>query len=95
MIWYMHKLIIGSTTTPQISATLHKLLPVHPSGLMLCVHIFDVGETNASSYPQLTVCGANQIHVTVLDMQTLFDTCKLHNIIHNYILIIHIWHPKK
>ena len=55
----MHKLIIGSSTTLQISATLQKLLPVH----MLCVHIFGVGGTNASSYQQLTVCGANQIHV--------------------------------
>ena len=47
----MHKLIIGSTcsTTLQNSATLHKLLPVHPTGQVtvisvLCVHIFDVGE---------------------------------------------------
>ena len=45
----MHKLIIASSTTLQISATLHKLLPVHPTGHMLGVHIFDVGETNASS----------------------------------------------
>ena len=28
----MHKLIIASSTTLQISATLHKLLPVHPTG---------------------------------------------------------------
>ena len=41
----MHKLIIASSTTIQISATLHKLLPVHPTVHMLCVHIFDVGET--------------------------------------------------
>ena len=27
------------------SNTLHKLLPVHPSGHILGVHIFDVGET--------------------------------------------------
>ena len=40
----MHKLIIGSSTTLQISATLHKLLPVHPTGHMLRVHIFDVGD---------------------------------------------------
>ena len=39
----VHKLIIGSSTT----LTLHKLLPVHPTGHMLCVHIFDVGESNA------------------------------------------------
>ena len=44
----MHKLIIANSTTLHISATLHKLLPVHPTGHMLCVHIFDVGETNAS-----------------------------------------------
>ena len=44
----MHKLIMASSTTLHISATLHKLLPVHPTGHMLCVHIFDVGETNAS-----------------------------------------------
>ena len=44
----MHKLIIASSTTLHISATLHKLLPVHPTGHMLRVHIFDVGETNAS-----------------------------------------------
>ena len=50
----MHKLIIASSTTLQISATLHKLLLVHPTGHMLRVHIFDVGETNASSYQQLT-----------------------------------------
>ena len=35
---------------------LHKLLPVHPTGHMLGVHIFDVGE---SSNQQLTVCGVN------------------------------------
>ena len=46
----MHKLIIASSTTLQISATLHKLLPVYPTGHMLCVQIFDVGETSASSY---------------------------------------------
>ena len=45
----MHKLIIGSSTTLQISATLHKL---HPTGHMLRAHIFDVGETNGSSYQQ-------------------------------------------
>ena len=46
-IWYMHKLIIASSTTLQISATLNKL---HPTDHMLHVHvhIFDVGETNAS-----------------------------------------------
>ena len=49
-IWYVHKLIIASSTTLQIPATLHKLLPVHPTGNMLRVHIFDVGETNANSY---------------------------------------------
>ena len=75
----MHKLIIASSTTLQISATLHKLIPVHPTGHMLRVHIFDVGETNASSYQQLTVYGANHIHVQYLsDMQTLFDTCNVH-----------------
>ena len=36
----MHKLIIASSTTLQISATLHKLLPVHPTGHMLRVQIF-------------------------------------------------------
>ena len=41
----VHKLIVGSSTTLQILATLHKLLPVHPLGHMLGVHIFDVGET--------------------------------------------------
>ena len=50
----MHKLIIASSTTLQISATLHKLLPVHLTGHMLGVHIFGVGETSASSYQQLT-----------------------------------------
>ena len=57
-IWY--STCIKISTTRQISATLHKLLPVHPTGHMLHVrlHIFDVGETNASSYQQLTVCGA-------------------------------------
>ena len=75
-IWYMHKLIIASSTTLQISAT---LLPVHPTGHMLRVHIFDVGEPNTSSYQQLTVWGANHIHVQYLsDMQTLFDTCNVH-----------------
>ena len=49
----MHKLIIAISTNLQISAALHKLLPVHPAGHMLRVHIFDVGETNASSYQQL------------------------------------------
>ena len=57
----MLKLIIGSSTTLQVSVTLHKLLPVHPTGHMLRVHIFDVGETNANSYQQLTVYGANHI----------------------------------
>ena len=57
----MHKLIIVGSTTLQISATLHKLLPVHPTGHMLRVHMFDVGETNASSYQELTVYGANHI----------------------------------
>ena len=42
----MHKLI---STTLQISATLHKLLPVHPTGHMLRVHICDVGKANAST----------------------------------------------
>ena len=75
----MRKLIIASSTTLQISATLHKLLPVHSTGHMLRVHIFDVGETNASSYQLLTVYGANHIHVQYLsDMQTLFDTCNAH-----------------
>ena len=50
----MHKLIIASSTTLQISATLHKLLPVHPTGYMLRVQIFDVGET----VDRQTVCGA-------------------------------------
>ena len=45
----MHKLIIASSTTLQLSATLHKLLPVHPTGHMLLVEIFYVGETHASS----------------------------------------------
>ena len=49
----MHKLIIASSTTLQISATLHKLLPVHPTGHMLGVQIFDVGETNASAIDSL------------------------------------------
>ena len=71
----MHKLTTGSSTTLQISATLHKHM------LSLRVHIFDVGETNVSSYKQLTVCGANHIHVQYLsDIQTLFDTCKLYNL---------------
>ena len=75
----MHKLIIASSTTLQISATLHKLLPVHPTGHMLRVHICDVGETNASSYQQWTVCRANHIHVQYLsDMPTLFDTSNVH-----------------
>ena len=46
-IWY--STCIKSSTTLQISASLHKLIPVHPTGHMLRVHIFDVGETNASS----------------------------------------------
>ena len=37
---------IASSTTLQISATLHKL---HPTGHTLCVQIFYVGETHASS----------------------------------------------
>ena len=37
----MHKLSIASSTTLQISATLHKLLPVHPTGHMLRVHIWE------------------------------------------------------
>ena len=49
---YMYKLIIASSTTLRISATLHKLLPVHPTGHMLRVHIYCGGETNASSYQQ-------------------------------------------
>ena len=48
----LHKLIIYgnkgkymySSTTLQIPATLHKLLPVHPTGYMLGVHIFYAGE---------------------------------------------------
>ena len=59
----MYKLIIASSTTLQIPVNLHKLLPVHPTGHMLGVHIFDVGETTASSYQQLTVWGANHIQV--------------------------------
>ena len=75
----MHKLITASSTSLQISATLHKLLPVHHIGHMLRVHIFDLGETNTSSYQQLTPYGANHIHVQYLsDMQTLFDTCNVH-----------------
>ena len=49
----MHKLIIGSCTTLHISATLHKLLPVHPTGHTLRVHICDVGETNANTIDSL------------------------------------------
>ena len=41
----MHKLIIASTIALQILATLHKLLPVHPTGHMLCEQNFDVEET--------------------------------------------------
>ena len=83
-----HKLIIASSysTSLQISATLHKLLPIHPTGHMLRVQIFDVGETNASSYQQLTVYGANHIHVHVQylrDMQTLMYMHKLYHV-HNY-----------
>ena len=95
-IWYMHKLIIASSTTPQISATLHKLLPVHPTGHMLCVHIFDVTQVVIK---QLTVYGANHIHLQYL------VTCKhylihvmfMHKVYHahNYIIIIHIWYPKR
>ena len=62
----MHKLIIASSTTLQISATLQKLFPVHPTGHKLGVHICDVEETNTSSYQQLTVCGVNHIHVQYL-----------------------------
>ena len=51
----MHKLIIGSINSTTLHITPHKLLPVHPSGHILCVHIFDVGEINykASCYQQL------------------------------------------
>ena len=41
----VHTLIIGSSTTLQIPATLHKLLVLHPSGHKIGVHICDVGET--------------------------------------------------
>ena len=60
-------MVICSTTLQKL-ATLHKLLPVHPSGHMLGVQICDVGETNASSNQLLTVCGvkywALRIHWT-------------------------------
>ena len=48
-IWYMHKLIIASSTTLQISAKLHKLLPL-TSTSHRSYATCDVGETNASSY---------------------------------------------
>ena len=42
----MHKLIIASTTTPQISATLHKTVTsTSHRSYAIHVHIFDVGET--------------------------------------------------
>ena len=78
-IWYIHKLIIASsTTTLQISPTLHKLLPVHPTGLMLRVHIFDVGQTNASIR---VTCKHYLIHVMYM-----------HKVYHvrNCIIILHI-----
>ena len=52
----MHKLIIASSTTLQISATLHKLLPVHPTGHMQGVQIFDVGETFDSLWSKSYIC---------------------------------------
>ena len=52
----MHKLIIASSTTLQILATLHKLLPVHPTGHMLCGQIFDVGETIDSLWSKSYIC---------------------------------------
>ena len=55
-IWYMHKLIIASSTTIQILATLHKLLPMHPTGHMLCGQIFDVGETIDSLWSKSYIC---------------------------------------
>ena len=51
----MHKLIIASSITLQISATLHKLLPVRPTGHMLHVRACTfLMYSNASSYQQLT-----------------------------------------
>ena len=73
----------GSSTTVYILATLHKLLPVHPTGHMLRVHIFDVGETNGSSYQQLAVCRANHtcIYVQNLsDMQTFNSVMNMHKV---------------
>ena len=52
----------GYGTSTWFLPTLHKLLPVHPTGHMLSVHIFDVGETTTSSYQQLTVGG---VHYTI------------------------------
>ena len=52
----MHKLIIASSTTLQILAILHILLPVHPTGHMLCVHIFGVGETIDSLWSKSYIC---------------------------------------
>ena len=61
-MWYMHKLIIGSSTN------FSNATQCAPTGHMLRVHIFDVGETNASSYQQLTVCGAGKSYTcTVLE----------------------------
>ena len=57
------------SATLQISAILHKLLPVHPTGHMLRVHIFDVGDTNASSYQQLTVYGANHMYLQCIVLE--------------------------
>ena len=67
----MHNLIIASSTNLQISATLHKLLPVHLTGHMLGVQIFE---------KLLTVCGAHHIYV-----QYLGDMQKIHFIIPNEI----------
>ena len=67
----MHKLIIASSTTLQILATLHKLLPVHPTGHMLRVQICDVGETIDSLWSKSYICYLSE-------MQTLFDTCNVH-----------------
>ena len=89
----MHKLIIASSTTPQNEFQQHCYQCIPQVICFEHVHIFDVGETYASSYQQLTVCGANQIHVQYLIMQTLFDTRKLYHV-YNYIIIIHIWHLK-
>ena len=59
----LNKLFIASSTTLQISATLHKLLPVHPTGHICFVYTFLMWEklTQVVSYQQLTACGANRI----------------------------------